>query len=60
MKYEVRYNPLRPFHVRHVNLIFTVQVRALPTVIAFKDGEPVAKFVGAIPGPKVIEFLKSV
>ncbi|KAF9651520.1 thioredoxin-like protein [Thelephora ganbajun] len=35
-------------------------VRALPTVIAFKDGEPVAKFVGAIPESKVTEFLKSV
>jgi len=35
-------------------------VRALPTVVAFKDGEPVAKFVGAIPESKVVEFLKSV
>jgi len=35
-------------------------VRALPTVIAFKDGEPVARFVGAIPEPKVTQFLKSV
>ncbi|KAF9792117.1 thioredoxin-like protein, partial [Thelephora terrestris] len=35
-------------------------VRALPTVIAFKGGEPVKQFVGAIPEPKVAEFLKSV
>jgi len=35
-------------------------VRALPTVIAFEDGEPVARFVGALPEPKVTEFLKSV
>lgn len=34
-------------------------VRALPTVIAFRDGEPVAKFVGAIPEAKVTEFLES-
>lgn len=39
---------------------FMIQVRALPTVIAFKDGEPVAKFVGAIPESEVSEFLKSV
>lgn len=35
-------------------------VRALPTVIAFKDGAQVAQFVGAIPEPKVTEFLESV
>jgi len=35
-------------------------IRALPTVIAFKGGEPVAKFVGALPEPKVAKFLKSV
>jgi len=35
-------------------------VRALPTVIAFRDGEPVGKFVGALSEPKVAEFLKSV
>jgi thioredoxin-like negative regulator of GroEL len=58
MKYGVR----RPsaFHMCHLKLKFPIQVRALPTVIAFKDGEPVAKFVGAIPEPKVAEFLKSV
>jgi len=36
------------------------KVRALPTVIAFKGGEPVAQFVGAIPEPDVTKFLKSV
>jgi len=35
-------------------------VRALPTVIAFEDGEPVDRFVGAQPESKVAEFLKSV
>jgi len=35
-------------------------IRALPTVIAFKDGEAVSRFVGALPEPKVAEFLKSV
>jgi len=35
------------------------EVRALPTVIAFNDGKPVAQFVGAIPELKVAEFLKS-
>ena len=45
--------------MRHLNFYFTDQVRALPTVIAFRDGEPVAKFVGAIPEAKVAEFLES-
>jgi len=48
------------FHMRHDFLNFTIQVRALPTVIAFRDGEKVAEFVGAIPESKVTEFLKSV
>ena len=38
----------------------TIQVRALPTVVAFQDGERVAHFVGALPESKVTEFLKSV
>ena len=40
-------------------LNISIQVRALPTVIAFQDGEPVANFVGALPETKVAEFLKS-
>jgi len=48
------------FHIRRDFLNFTTQVRALPTVIAFRDGEPVARFVGALPEAKVTEFLKSV
>lgn len=46
--------------MRHDFLNFTIQVRALPTVIAFRDGEPVARFVGVLPEPKVAEFLESV
>lgn len=45
--------------MRHDFLNIAVQVRALPTVIAFEDGEPVANFVGALPESKVTEFLKS-
>ena len=46
--------------MRHGLLNFIIQVRALPTVIAFRDGEQVAKFVGAIPESEVAEFLESV
>ncbi|KAF8077672.1 thioredoxin-like protein [Lyophyllum atratum] len=33
------------------------KVRALPTVIAFRDGELVDQFVGALPEPRVQDFL---
>jgi len=46
--------------MRHRFLNSSIQIRALPTVIAFRDGEKVGEFVGAIPEPKVTEFLKSV
>ena len=46
--------------MRHNFPNFTPKVRALPTVIAFRDGEQVGQFVGALPEPKVTEFLKSV
>ncbi|KAI0263491.1 thioredoxin-like protein [Gloeopeniophorella convolvens] len=36
------------------------QVRALPTVVAFRDGEPVKQFVGALPEPGVRKFLEDV
>ena len=45
--------------MRHDCLNLTIQVRALPTVIAFRDGVQVAEFVGAIPEPKVTDILKS-
>lgn len=60
MKYGVRILPYLFTCLIFDYLNFTTQVRALPTVIAFKGGEPVAQFVGAIPEPKVAEFLKSV
>lgn len=33
------------------------QISALPTVVAFKNGEPVLKFSGAIPEPQVKDFI---
>jgi len=33
------------------------EVRALPTVLAFKDGEVASKFVGALREPEVKRFL---
>ena len=36
------------------------QVRALPTLIAFRDGEPVDQFVGALNEPAVRDFLRNI
>ena len=36
------------------------QVRALPTVVAFRDGEPVKQFVGALAEGGVRKFLEEV
>jgi len=45
--------------MRHDFLNLIIQVRALPTVIAFRDGVQVAEFVGAIPESKITDILKS-
>ncbi|KAH9833016.1 thioredoxin-like protein [Rhodofomes roseus] len=34
-------------------------IRGLPTVVAFRDGKPVNKFVGALPEAQVRAFLRS-
>ncbi|KAH8106879.1 thioredoxin-like protein [Cristinia sonorae] len=34
-------------------------IRSLPTVIAFKDGEPVSQFMGAMPEPSVRNFINT-
>ncbi|TFK76236.1 thioredoxin-like protein [Pluteus cervinus] len=36
------------------------KVRALPTVVAFRDGKPIDQFVGALAEPHVVNFLKGV
>ncbi|PPQ65324.1 hypothetical protein CVT24_011451 [Panaeolus cyanescens] len=35
------------------------EVRALPTVIAFRDGTPISKFVGALDQQSIKKFLES-
>jgi thioredoxin 1 len=35
-------------------------VRGIPTLILFKDGEPVATKVGSIPKSKLVEWIESV
>ncbi|KLO10559.1 thioredoxin-like protein [Schizopora paradoxa] len=42
----------------HGELAAKYQVTALPTVIAFKDGEPADKFRGALPESEVRKFLE--
>ncbi|KAH9066210.1 thioredoxin-like protein [Lactarius vividus] len=44
----------------HGSLAQKYQVRALPTVVAFRDGEPVKQFVGALPEGGVRKFLEEV
>jgi len=41
----------------HPDLANTFQIRALPTVMLFKDGQPVAQFSGARSGTDVREFV---
>jgi thiol-disulfide isomerase/thioredoxin len=46
-----------------VELIVTnldFQIRSLPTVIAFRDGEPVSKFIGALPETHIRDFIGTV
>lgn len=35
------------------------KVRSLPTVVAFKDGQPVSQFIGALPEAQVRKFIES-
>ena len=35
-------------------------VRGIPTLILFKDGEPVATKVGSLPKSKIVEWIESV
>ena len=36
-----------------------MQIRSLPTVIAFKDGKPISQFMGAVPAPALNRFIQS-
>lgn len=42
------------------NLALRYQVRSIPAVKAFREGKPVAEFIGAQPEPKVREFIRSI
>ena len=57
------------YQVNRINLLSTAhdsdrpclfQIRSLPTVIAFKNGEPVSQFMGALPEPHVRRFIEQV
>ena len=43
----------------HPELASAFNVRSIPNVIAFKDGKPVAQFMGAQPEAKVREFMRT-
>ncbi|EEB89792.1 hypothetical protein MPER_12077 [Moniliophthora perniciosa FA553] len=43
-----------------ISLVQMARVRALPTVIAFRDGQQALQFVGALPKDGVKDFLKQV
>ncbi|EKM55067.1 uncharacterized protein PHACADRAFT_208594 [Phanerochaete carnosa HHB-10118-sp] len=42
---------------KHTALAQEYQISSLPTVIAFEDGKPVSKFIGAMPEGSVRNFL---
>ncbi|GJF00573.1 thioredoxin-like protein [Phanerochaete sordida] len=44
---------------QHPTLAQEYAVSSLPTVIAFKDGKPVSKFIGAMPEGSVRNFLST-
>lgn len=46
------------FMTRNFTPTYCPQVRALPTVIAFRDGEPVDQFVGALSESAVRDFVR--
>ena len=41
-------------------LLQAVQSQSIPTVIAFRDGEPVSMFIGAYPEPELNRFVDSI
>ncbi|KZS88399.1 thioredoxin [Sistotremastrum niveocremeum HHB9708] len=41
-----------------VELAQKYKIRSLPTVLAFRDGKYITHFIGALPEPKIKEFLK--
>jgi putative thioredoxin len=45
---------------RNPNLAMTYEIASIPAVKAFKDGEVVEEFIGAIPPPAIEEFLNRI
>lgn len=41
-------------------LLQAVRSQSIPTVVAFRDGQPVSMFIGAIPRPEIDRFLDSI
>ncbi|KAI0313348.1 thioredoxin-like protein [Amylostereum chailletii] len=42
-----------------VELAARYKIRSLPTVVAFRDGQPISQFIGALPEPSVRKFLET-
>ena len=36
------------------------QIQSIPTVVAFKNGQPVSQFMGAIPDPQIRQFIDNI
>ncbi len=41
-------------------LLHAVRSQGIPTVVAFRDGQPVSMFIGAIPQPEIDRFIDSI
>lgn len=41
-------------------LLQAVRSQSIPTVVAFRDGQPVSMFIGAIPEPEIDRFIDSI
>jgi putative thioredoxin len=44
----------------HPSIAGQLGIQSIPAVIAFRDGQPVDGFMGAIPESKILEFIDKV
>lgn len=45
---------------KYPNLASTYQVQALPTLILFKNGEPIERIEGVVQAPQLLQYLNTV